>query len=599
MKNERLWQSTMFATVIALILSSAVQTDDSYLASGNIAAPILKWQYGGCTSYCETGWYSSPAVADLDGDGQPEVIGSGYAIHVLDGVDGSLEWRVKSGHDRSEGGAVSNVGRTWSGIGVADIDGDGELEIATAHGSGWVSVYNHQGYFESGWPKKPIGKELRGLSISDLDADGSMEIVVTSAASSKTNTWVYEHDGALRSGWPQLNNESGYAWGVFNDNAAVGDLDGDGLGEIVIPSDVHYVCAYEADGVQIPANTFYPGKGWGGVGVWEDLNTEERGWGSCNGVRSESYRANFAHGPATIADLDGNGTNEVVAIGNMYDCSISPYLSRYNAPFIFNADRSRFKTASADWESIPTDTGTPLIEDYNKIESNQPNPAVADLDGDGEMEILFSSYDGRVHAFWLDKSEHGNWPYEVDAHATEGFYRFASEPTVADLDNDGKAEVIFASWVEKGTNQTGRLHIVDYLGNRLFEVDLPAAMGGADWNGALAAPTLANVDADADLEVVLNTAHSGLVAYDLPGTANARILWGTGRGNFQRDGYVITTSSCRKGPVAIEPTEYSGTEIKRSETSLATRGSVIVEATANITFEAGTDIDLNPWIHCP
>lgn len=59
-----------------------------------------------------------------------------------------------------------------------------------------------------------------------------MEIVVTSAASSKTNTWVYEHDGALRSGWPQLNNESGYAWGVFNDNAAVGDLDGDGLGEI-------------------------------------------------------------------------------------------------------------------------------------------------------------------------------------------------------------------------------------------------------------------------------------------------------------------------------------------------------------------------------
>ena len=29
-------------------------------------------------------------------------------------------------------------------------------------------------------------------------------------------------------------------------------------------------------------------------------------------------------------------------------------------------------------------------------------------------------------------------------------------------------------------------------------------------------------DSDADLEVVLNTAHSGLVAYDLPGTANAR-----------------------------------------------------------------------------
>ncbi len=40
-----------------------------------------------------------------------------------------------------------------------------------------------------------------------------------------------------------------------------------------------------------------------------------------------------------------------------------------------------------------------------------PNPAAADLDGDGKLEILYSSYDGRVHVFWLDKTEHGNWPY--------------------------------------------------------------------------------------------------------------------------------------------------------------------------------------------
>jgi uncharacterized repeat protein (TIGR01451 family) len=74
------------------------------------------------------------------------------------------------------------------------------------------------------------------------------------------------------------------------------------------------------------------------------------------------------------------------------------------------------------------------------------------------------------------------------------------------------------------------------LGNPLRETALPAAFGSPNWNGALAAPTLANIDADADLEVVLNTAHSGLVAYELPGTQNARILWGTGRGNFQRTG---------------------------------------------------------------
>jgi hypothetical protein len=152
------------------------------------------------------------------------------------------------------------------------------------------------------------------------------------------------------------------------------------------------------------------------------------------------------------------------------------------------------------------------------------------------MEILFAAYDGRVHAFWLDKSEHGSWPYSVNQPG-EGIYRFASEPAVADLNADGKGEVIFSSWVEKGSGVTGKLHILNYLGEPLHEIDLPLAHSG-DWNGALAAPTLANIDGDSDLEVVLNTAHSGLVAYNLPGTAGAQILWGTGRGNYWRDGFI-------------------------------------------------------------
>jgi uncharacterized repeat protein (TIGR01451 family) len=99
--------------------------------------------------------------------------------------------------------------------------------------------------------------------------------------------------------------------------------------------------------------------------------------------------------------------------------------------------------------------------------------------------------------------------------------------------------VVFASWVQKGSYQTGKLHVLTWDGQVLYEVSLPPAFGSPDWNGALAAPTLANIDADADLEVVVNTAHSGVVAYDLPGTAGARILWGTGRGNYQRTGSAI------------------------------------------------------------
>ncbi len=139
-----------------------------------------------------------------------------------------------------------------------------------------------------------------------------------------------------------------------------------------------------------------------------------------------------------------------------------------------------------------------------------------------------------MHAFWLDKTEHGSWPYSVNQPA-EGVLRFASEPVVADLNNDGKAEVIFASWTQNDKNRVGRLHILDWTGRTMFEVDLPAPRSGS-WNGSLAAPTLANIDRDANLEVILNTAHSGVVVYELPNTSKARILWATGRGNFQRTG---------------------------------------------------------------
>jgi uncharacterized repeat protein (TIGR01451 family) len=495
---------------------------------------VLKWQYAGCySSWCETGWYSSPAVADLDGDGNPEVIGGLYKIFILNGENGSL-WKE-----------VDTPGsRVWPGVAVADLDDDGDLEIITAQGGGYVNVLDHNG--DQVWSRQPTSNELRGLSVDDLDGDGTMEIVATAARGSRTNTWVYEHDGSLRAGWPQLDNDSGYAWGVYNDNAALGDIDGDGMGEIVVPSDVHYICAYEADGVQIPAHAMYGGKDWGKVGIWEDLTVELRGWGACNGVRAESYRTNFADGPAAIADVDGDGTMEVVATGNVYDCHAGYPPSEYMGVYIFNSDRSRFNTGGYDWRTVPVDTGAPLSEDYGTIESAQPNPALADLDGDGEMEIIYASYDGRMHAFWLDK---GGWTYSVH---TGGPYRFASEPAVADLDNDGTAEVIFGSWVQKGSYQTGKLHVLDYLGNVLYEVGLPGAYDSSNWNGALAAPTLADIDADPDLEVVLNTAHSGFVAYDLPGTANARVLWGTGRGNYQRTGSILY-GSLRALQVSVSP----------------------------------------------
>ncbi len=503
-------------------------------AGAQVAAPVLKWQHGGCfASWCETGWYSSPAVGDLDGDGLPEVVASAYSIVALEGTSGVLEWRVASGHDRSEP-AAANVGRTWPGIVLGDVDGDGAQEIASAHGAGWLSVYRADGYFDTGWPRHPITQELRGLAAGDIDGDGRLELVTSSARGNEVNTWVYQPLGALRSGWPQRSGAGGYSWGVYNQNVAIANLDGDAQLEIVVPSDVHYICAYDPDGAHRPADPVFDGRNWGEVGVWESYATELRGWGMCNGVRAESFRTNFADGPATVADLDGNGTLEIVATGRTYNCT-GGETTRYTGVYVFDADRGRFVTADYDWRTVPVDLGLPLSMDYNVIESASYNPVVADLDGDGEKEILFSDFSGRVHAFWLDRTEHGSWPYRVHVPAV-GHFRYASEPVVADLDGNGTAEVLFATWTEKGSNANGSLYVLSATGALLHQVPLPAARGTTSWNGALAAPTLADIDGDPELEIVLQTAYSGVVAYDLPGSARARIQWPTGRGSYLRNG---------------------------------------------------------------
>ena len=514
--------------LLLVLLSVSVAADSALSAVG---APKLKWKYGGCySSWCETGWYSSPAVIDLDGNGTQEVVASAYSIVALNGSNGSLIWRTHSGHDISSPNA-SDAGRTWPGIVVGDVDGDTEVEIVSAHGGGYVSVYDHLGHFKNGWPNRPTDRELRGLIVADLDNDGTAEIAVTGAVGSKVNTWVFEHDGSLRGGWPQLQNDSGYAYGVFNDNGWIADIRGDKQKEIVIPSDVHYICAYDQGGRQLAANQQYGGKGWGQIGLWESQEIELRGWGDCSTTRAERYRANLAHGAAVVADLDGNDSQEVVVTGNMYDCAVGHPPGKYTPLFIFNADRSRFNLAGRDWRT-PAITGAPLSEDYSRIENCQPNPVVADLDGDGLKEILFSAYDGKLHSFWLDKKEHYTWPYAVNRPA-EGFLRFSSEPAVVDLDGDGKAEVVFTSWVEKkdsGALRLGKVHILDYRGNVLHEINLPAPKSsGVVTNGALPAPTIADIDGDEELEMVINTVASGFVAYDLPGSSSASIQWRTGR----------------------------------------------------------------------
>lgn len=493
--------------------------------TGTIPAPTLKWQHGGCfTSWCQTGWYASPAVADIDNDSQAEVLWGSYDLVALNGSNGNLEWRAASGN------------RVWPGIALADLTGNGDLEIIVGRNSDTLTVYSHQGTIE--WERNPFGNgEIRTLAVTDLDNNGQLEVIVGRGSGGETEQVnVYNANGSVRPGWPARHDgEPGYGWGMYNENIAIADMDGDNDKEIFAPTDTHYITALNDDGGQLPVNAIYTNRDyWAEVGVHVDQVADVRGYANCG----TEHRPNFANAAPAIADVNDDGTLELIVAGDVYNCAVGdPDGDLYYLPWIFKLDRTRWSGNGYNWTVIPSPSPNsgPLSQDYSVIENSVTNAVVVDLDDDGLKEIIYPSYDGQVHAYWLDKTEHGNWPYAVPGSGI----RFASEPVVLDWDNDGHAEVIFTSWPEKRDNLVGQLHVLDDQGNQIHALNLPAPFGGEDWNGGLGAPTIANIDSDADLELVIGTSHSGVVAYDLPDSAGARVLWGTGRGSFERTGVAV------------------------------------------------------------
>jgi hypothetical protein len=509
------------ALAAAALAACTGSTGSSGPPAVSYGKPVELWRDGGCfSSWCQTGWYASPAVVDLAGDGKLAVVWGSYDLVALELATGAVRWRAASD------------GRVWPSPAVADLDGDGALEVAVGRGDGTLTVYSAVGEVE--WSRSPFGgDELRTLAVAPgMTGDAKLAVVVGRASGGDTRQLgAYSSAGALLPGWPARHDgDPGYGWGMYNQNVAVADLDGDGEAEVIGPTDTHYITALDRAGNQLPANARYgAGKVWSQVGVHVSDAVDLRGYANCG----TEHRPNFADSAPVIADLDGNGTPEIVVVGNVYDCGADPYESLYQMPFILKADRSRWSGGGYDWTVLPSPRSGagPRSEDYEVIETALPNPVIADLDGDGAPEILYPSYDGRLHAHSLDKAEHGSWPFTVPGPG----YAFASEPAVADLDADGKAEVIFTSWTRKGSGQVGKLVVLDSQGRQVHAVDLPPALSGGD-NGGLGAPTLAHLGAGDDLAVVVGTVASGVVAYRIPGTAGAQLRWATGRGSLLRRG---------------------------------------------------------------
>ena len=403
--------------------------------------------------------YGSPALADLDGDGDLEV------------VVGSYDWKVYAWHH--DGTDVTSVGAPgWprdtqgavhSSPVVGDLDGDGDLEVVVGSSDGNVYAWHHDGtavtpHGAPGWPRRVGAAVSSSPVLTDLDGDGDFEVVVGSEDGS---VCAWHHDGT--DVWA----EAPITGGRIRSSPAVGDLDGDGDLEIVVGSEDGNVYAWHHDAMPV---THAGSPGW------------PRSTGS--GVYSS---------PA-LGDLDGDGDLEVV-VG-----------SSDNKVYAWHHDGTTV--------TFPDSPGWPRATGGGVNSS----PALADLDGDGSLEVVVGSWDSHVYAWHYDGAPVNGWPRST-AWIVDG------SPAVGDLDGDGSLEVVVGSW-------DGKVYAWHHDGTPA--VGWPASTGLA--SAVHGSPAVADLDGDGDLEVVIASDNGKVYAWTCDVPTEDRSPWPMFRHDTQRTG---------------------------------------------------------------
>ncbi|MBU7026885.1 MAG: VCBS repeat-containing protein [Theionarchaea archaeon] len=275
----------------------------------------LKWEFTFNPNPYDPWWfsyiYSSPVIVDLDNDGSKEVIVAAGedGLFVLAGETGTEIWRVE------------NV-FTYSTPAVADLGSDGSLEIVVAHYYG-LSVYSNTGTLI--W-EYAIDSVDGAPVVVDIGGDGYLGII---ARDWFGDLYMISEDGVEiwhYSNLPMV--ESGLT-------PAVGDLDGDGVPEIVVSADDKIV-AVKSDGTLMwelyigdPYDPYSLLEYFSSSPVLADLNEDGKldvvvqsenylcllDGSSGNIIWSEPGIGTYGSSSPAIADVDGDGKAEIVVCG--------------------------------------------------------------------------------------------------------------------------------------------------------------------------------------------------------------------------------------------------------------------------------------------
>ncbi|HRQ40147.1 MAG TPA: VCBS repeat-containing protein [Chloroflexota bacterium] len=467
--------------------------------------------------------FGSPTIMDINKDGQLDIL-------VPDGHGCVWAWdhtgAVLPNFPLKTGSSCQGTPRINGPLAVGDMDGDGLLEIAAGtRGTssspgqrGKVFVWHANGSLAVGWPKEMAWNEQFGsglpevltVAMANMTGDDRLELIAGTSNNASAggtpqdpthNLYAFFGNGVLLPGFPTEYRRAGI-WGFVG----AADLNGDGYAEILTGRDHAFVHAYNAQGNPLPA---WP--------VESPVNPND----------PQGLFLEFTRDAPSMGDLDGDGDIEIIIAGKVRDPNQNRDVTN-SGLLVLKANGQR----EPGWQ-VAKLGGAPIFNDFLPTQA----PALADLDDDGELEIVVGMLDGTIRMYQANGSL--VWQYDF----AQGRRLFASEPVIGDVTGDGRPDILFGTYSPDGSaNAQARLHGLNASGQPLpgFPLSL-GHEGQSDKQGLRAAPTLADLDGDCLVEIIAGSQAGVLYVWDSPAAYYPSLLpWPTARHDFQRTGFTGT-----------------------------------------------------------
>ena len=362
---------------------------------------------------------------------------------------------------------IDASGQGADGVRIADVNGDGQPDIATAwEESGHVRAYLHPGADKVAqqWPAVTVGmvSSPEDAVFTDLDGDGKFEVVSSAEGEEKT-IFVHESTGNSyldETGWETrpLQRSVGKNQWMF---AYPMDVDGNGSADLVTGSKNDFAA----------------------IGSWRFPSTP-------NGRASWSrwYGAGWVMS-IRAHDMNGDGAADIVA-----------------------SDRKGPRSGVLWFQNMPGSAAWPVVRVGPEGEHEAMFLDIADLDDDGNMDVVLAVRDGPIQ-FFRGMSARGNrWrTYPIDM--PDGFGT-GKAVAAGDIDLDGVTDLVFTCEQADGDlSGVGLLrHSGDPTASRWEATDL----GGPD-GVKFDRIELVDLDGDGDLDVLTSEETAlGVVWYENP-----------------------------------------------------------------------------------